>query len=817
MKFFNTVIGVAGGCLLATACSSEPIQSVPDSHETYTREFIKNFGVPADDHNYAMAQTAGLKVTTSKGGHVIVAANVKGENYLFADLDVPAGTHAIPVTLPRSVKELQVVTDLGVHTVALDAVVDIDKAPLDSRGGIFDIDKPTPDSNLNLIIDDEGDYPYLYMNLLAASRPYGPSTSTVTREQPTVNKFISQYFTPGIESTHNTNINTIFDPEISKFSSASHETTFTCHNGELVYYIFPIYWRAGLDQKDFKVYVHSLNEGDYSIVREKIRLPFNDAGDDEAGKPFPYLTYWDQSSFPMNLKYLTPGKENQLTMGSFKSDDGSFTEAYPKAQVVSGKIKNMKLMSRGVKIRIKSSLLDPEQYPDIDPHYHPAFCLAVEHTGKDGKKSFSSSCPWYNTREWNGNYFDMSLNELYLAGAATKSISYPNIPAYIYDTQFYDYDRDGANFPYKPVDAVHNTNGGLETDGYAGHSWLRQIEAPAPDDKNYSKFQSSLPILLGFNSAPTQKGQTDDRDYCDVIFLITPHYERSVAWQYTYTKLHAYEWTIAAEDLGGTLDWDFNDVVFTFTDVIQNLKSANHMNSVAMATGPASFTSMRVITVTPKAAGGTMPVYITYTGKDLKPMPEMPAEGDIMYSEADKALSDYFATTTGEEGTFIIGTEVHKWLGAGSSTSPVNAGSSRTHSAKQSVQFVIPTDKDILEEDELGYLPGMSQGSAPNKPLFGFAILVDKDNTLNVDALADGGKGFVHMSDYTLGQDDYLIGVPDANGSAAPQMILVEGDWEWPREMINIMDAYPSFTDWVKNPDNDQWHKVKNDGKFTKK
>ncbi|MDE6653378.1 MAG: hypothetical protein K2K37_03205 [Muribaculaceae bacterium] len=75
------------------SCSQEPIVTIDPVVEEYTRNFIKEFGIPEQGHDFAMAMTAGLKVKTARGGHVTVTAEIDGKNYLFADLDVPVGTH----------------------------------------------------------------------------------------------------------------------------------------------------------------------------------------------------------------------------------------------------------------------------------------------------------------------------------------------------------------------------------------------------------------------------------------------------------------------------------------------------------------------------------------------------------------------------------------------------------------------------------------------------------------------------------------------------------------------------------------------------
>lgn len=323
------------------------------------------------------------------------------------------------------------------------------------------------------------------------------------------------------------------------------------------------------------------------------------------------------------------------------------------------------------------------------------------------------------------------------------------------------------------------------------------------------------------------------------------HVENSVHYTNSYTEQRPpFEWTIAAEDLGGSYDWDFNDVVFTFTDVIRNLKTEHVVSSIVMTSGPLYAQSARIITVTPKAAGGTMPIYITYTGP-IKPLPDVfktkeqteeflnemlmksRMQGtlyatdafvyeDKMFSAADKELRTYL-NTNAPTATYVLGCELHAWLGQEGYETQYNVGDQRVKFTTKSVQFVIPTNLDVEDEDQLGYFEGLTEGSKKNQPLFGFSVLVDKENTLDLQAIPE--EGFSPLKGFTIGDGIYEIGAPsDRKELTAPQMILIEGDWQWPTEYTNIGSAYPSFAEWIQKPDeNTDWYTHYDDNKVTKK
>ena len=56
----------------------------------------------------------------------------------------------------------------------------------------------------------------------------------------------------------------------------------------------------------------------------------------------------------------------------------------------------------------------------------------------------------------------------------------------------------------------------------------------------------------------------------------------------------------------------------------------------------------------------------------------------------------------------------------------------------------------------------------------------------------------------------------DAVGRA-PQMILLPEGWEWPKERISIVEAYPDFINWVKDASLTSWNEKKVDDKVIKR
>ena len=64
-----------------------------------------------------------------------------------------------------------------------------------------------------------------------------------------------------------------------------------------------------------------------------------------------------------------------------------------------------------------------------------------------------------------------------------------------------------------------------------------------------------------------------------------------------------------------------------------------------------------------------------------------------------------------------------------------------------------------------------------------------------------------NMGGFYLKASDRTIS-PSGTGDAPRFLLIADGRWQWPGEGVNISTVYPSFKDWVSNP-NTQWYTVK--------
>lgn len=222
-------------------------------------------------------------------------------------------------------------------------------------------------------------------------------------------------------------------------------------------------------------------------------------------------------------------------------------------------------------------------------------------------------------------------------------------------------------------------------------------------------------------------------------------------------------WLVACEDLGGSFDTDYNDVVF----------KVEHVSGRETAT------------LTPLAAGGTLASYI------------------------------FFEDPTTNANEICFG-EIHQLFGVkpekSGSYSPINVGSSRG-SAGSSITFPVGADWTMAHYVADNFNQA-SQYSKNGKEcnMGGFAIYVLPDG---VDPL----EGTIYSTNGAFG-DASVVAAPDLGN--VPEMICLPYTyelgaytyvWAWPREKCTIADgeglgAYPKFADWVRDHSKEtDWYK----------
>lgn len=325
------------------------------------------------------------------------------------------------------------------------------------------------------------------------------------------------------------------------------------------------------------------------------------------------------------------------------------------------------------------------------------------------------------------------------------------------------------------------------------YSWCTPVHLDAYGDKsNYRGFS------LGFMTEPDDIF-TNDPDFSDCVLLLEgPSGNRREVVQYG-EDFKCFPWYIAAEDLGGSYDWDFNDLVVTVYDI-----TTDYTRKYTQANGNYPVPSIlgRRIIVEPRAAGGTMPIYLMYEGQVGKSVVE------------DTYVAEIIDSKFSQHGTYIVGTELHRWLRAEGHERPINVKSDvLTHSGR-ALSFSIPLDA----LDAIDPMRPPTDLGADNTPLHGFWVLVDPEDEMkyynsvsfNPSGVEEDYENGLTPFSGRLGDGTYAIHAPNENNShVAPQMLLCYYGWFWPREEVNIGEAWPWFRDWVAGT-RDIWHPANN-------
>ena len=233
-------------------------------------------------------------------------------------------------------------------------------------------------------------------------------------------------------------------------------------------------------------------------------------------------------------------------------------------------------------------------------------------------------------------------------------------------------------------------------------------------------------------------------------------------------------WLVACEDLGGSFDIDYNDVVF----------SVEHISGKPKAK------------LTPLAAGGTLASYIYFQ--------------DPWDSNRDKCFG-----------------EIHQLFGA----TKVNSGEFSIINAKSRYEkTAAPIEFDVAEDWTMAYYAtGDGSGSAYTRNgkdvnMGGFEVRTltsgsDAPYTLDINSGAFSGASKIQPSVRNEGENvPYILCIPYSYTRYNYPEAGKKADyvWAWPVEYMTICDEngagpYPDFAGWVQDhKQNTDWYKNKN-------
>lgn len=361
----------------------------------------------------------------------------------------------------------------------------------------------------------------------------------------------------------------------------------------------------------------------------------------------------------------------------------------------------------------------------VDGEIDQKYPIYRSRLGEDVQVSFDGANSWENATVTDSPIYAYYLDE-YQRGTETE----PNpVPTHVRSRGFrVTLPTDGQVYGfyidvYPKNDTDPDTNKHYFEADAPTYQWYSDAKFNSDDSFHAAFFEADVPgtnrkrTFLGFeDNVPwdrtTNKG--GDEDLNDFMFIVEP--------EPTIIDHTEHEWILAAEDLGDLDDFDFNDVVVS----VSKLAGQTEMN------------------VTAKAAGGTLPVWLTYNDQVVKP------EG----VEDDGEFHSWFSGSNSpdEEGLYPM----------------LNTGRSSKRDGKTAVIKDVPKTYSITHFSK----------PDPETGFKGFQLKVERE---------DGTFDYI-----TLPAHDPENGVV----GMAPQMMCLPGGWKWPLERVKMVDAYPQFGEW---------------------
>ncbi len=768
-KFF--VCSLVTACVVLPACTSDNIE-IPKS-ELYAREFVKQFGVVDPNHDWNNATQGSVTVITSSPTHVEVLADIHGERYIFADYHNVNGKEDIKFTIPKGASELIVTLDGQQFKTQIGGTVD-------GRNRSRAIWDKTHDG---VVAINRGEYRTMLDKTILSYNETLPE---------------------GADNRGKVTQNFVFESK-----------------GTGNFILFPAFWNTGgwntlgiyyIDEtKNEMVYVPFYTNKIVPVDDTKGNLLYT-YGDQNAEALFPAKTYGLKDENNPWIIELDPTKYNNTGKNSFidfqDNDWATFKRRWIKEKRSNNyldtdtpnKYFDLSEMRKFITDNNlwSSSRITDFFYTNIVCHAHSANSIAVTSISfgafddwiYPGEKPCSSPNGDVRPSAWKsrginiyvkpGTRFGMYIRAWYTADpeALKPSIDLVDIIRLPIKSDGQpekdQYRRFHSNSKYNNYDLWGN--GQFRKNHVHAATYL--YEAPS------GKYR-----VLGFEDAI-------DNDLNDMIFFITsndPNDMPELLDEDNPTPPaptpKKYEWLIAAEDLGGSYDWDFNDLVASISLLSTNTPATTAEGDAGTGSGDETTNPYVAVEITPLASGGTMPIYLMYTGD--------------LYENGN---------TTATNGNFIIGKEFHKWFGT-STSQPVNVykGSENSPQTASSVTINMPQSFTLCKNDKYN-----ANGSQNNMGGF-WVLVVDKDGEYN-PAITDGAQYTkVEDSEIYNKQSITTIGSPnDDKTNVAPQMICVGEEWYWPLETHNITLAYPhdndenpttGFKGWLTNPTiEDEWY-----------
>lgn len=721
LQFKHAVLLALTGVFLS-ACVAETIK-VPES-ELYTREFIKQFGIPNSDHDWNMAQRSWVTVQTSTPTDIKVYAMVKGKRYLFADYSQVKGEQKILFDIPKSVKEVTVRANHRNYTTPIGSTVNLSSSSSRTFGD--------PVTEMNPIA----------FSIIDQPKTYPPIA-------------ISDYINALEEDENNIGREVNGKPITSNFyfiGTGKPLTFYPLYWDTSSYHALGVYWLNEQGKLDsncmMDLYYTKSGELEY-LLNGKVENPWDEnvyimcKENTEIGKECqkhkmmitentdtPIKAYgWDDNLNDYNKYYAEDnhiGHYHSYTVhheSEWSAWNGYSNTAYDINAVE-------KIRSRGITLTVKEGMkygfyLKVSDKNSLNPQREKLESTEGLELKEESNKDWANSCYYYE-KDGKRYYEDYTHHIVFSQAIRNQQFGTP----------------DGAFDKFRCLEQSH----------IYGKQWS-ELPTGFEDDAYVQAAYTTLNIGgKSYSYFSFEDWKMRGPDLNDVVFIFDDAYTPSdipVVDDDEPEEDETYEWIIATEDLAGSFDWDFNDVVFSVKYVISKQGALQETINA---------------TITPLASGGTLPVYLMYDG-----------------------------TLNGEEGTHFIGPEFHSWFGV-SALTPINVGEKATYKA---TPITLPLPKDF---SLASHKNNSDWDSTSPDNMGGFWVLVDPDKNYGSEAPTSVTTA---KASFTKEQINRKVTAPiEKDGThLAPQMICVGNEWYWPKEKHPIDEVYYNFQQWVTTPE----------------
>lgn len=686
---------VLAGVMLLPSCSTDNLE-LP-SEELYARAFIKEFGLVKPANSFNIATQSKVKVVTQSPTRVKITANVNGREYLFADYSSVDGSQEISFDLPKGVTDIFIRANGKKIPAKVGGTVN-----LSSKAGRAETGEKFFCNNKISFIETE---PRIFESVdVYDIITVLPEEEPNTQHEGVYSDF---YFSAkaGDEMT--------FYPLFWNTSS--------CHS-------LGIYWLN--DEGEFHWYDLDSNGRPINTektVTDKKEAVMNNYMQDlyrsRSGRLF-YSNNYDKTNpdaAEWNLASNATSFCSYPGVTEGKLPDPSESVAFKAIGITLKFYDNVKY-GFFLKVKGQQTPLDIDEDGYVGDYSHIFFSQAKrnQYYGRVFKKDNKYFVKDDITETSNGNipqYYTPDGSELYTWQSGDDG----------FNTTAWRVEWWGS-------DAQTNFKKGITNYSRAAYTTVPQKDKEGNIIRNRSYFAfedwSNGPIDLNdliFIMDDSTVGTYDGNDNpIDPEEPVDP-------------EIPAYEWIIAAEDLGNTYDWDFNDMVVAISYVTTD--------------DPAK----KEIKVRPLAAGGTMRLYLMF---------------------------DNPATSKTE----MVGKEIHNWLG-GASNTPINVSANGEENAGEEVSIEWTSAEAFSLASHLDKT-GLNE-TVTN--MGGFWVLVDKEG--KYDSSSDFSD--VKNDDGSQAVTPNLV----KGDSYSPQMICLGGQWCWPQEEQPIHEVYLGFKGWLNEPE----------------